>query len=140
MPLAKVDDTVRRETAYIAGFVLVGSVLMEAVFLIIRRWDYTVLLGNLLSGGAAVLNFFLMGRTVQSAVTKEKKDAENLMKLSQMLRYLMLIAVVAAAYLIKCFNLIAVVIPLLFPRIAISLRPLFDKKNRNREGEQIEKD
>ena len=57
---AKIDPTVRKETLYIGVAVLILSALMEAVFLIIGKWDYTVLLCNLLSGCAAVLNFFLM--------------------------------------------------------------------------------
>lgn len=55
--MKKVDKTVLRETGYIALFVILLSVLMQAVFLIIGKWDYTVLLGNLLSA-AAVGNFF----------------------------------------------------------------------------------
>ncbi len=46
----KIDAIVRRETIYIAVWVGILSLLMEAVFLIIGKWDYTVLLGNLLSG------------------------------------------------------------------------------------------
>ncbi len=71
----KIDATVRRETIYIAVWVGILSLLMEAVFLIIGKWDYTVLLGNLLSGAVAVGNFFLMGYTVQKAVDHEQKRA-----------------------------------------------------------------
>ena len=67
----KVDGTVRKETIYIAAAVLILSMLMQAVFLIIKQWDYTVLLGNLLGGGVAVLNFFLMGLTVQKATSAD---------------------------------------------------------------------
>jgi hypothetical protein len=55
--LSKIDPTVRRETVYIGVWVLVFSVLMEAVFLVLNAWDITVLLGNLLGAFAAVLNF-----------------------------------------------------------------------------------
>ena len=56
--MKKIDATVLKETKYILFWALILSALMQAVFLIIRQWDYTVLLGNLLSGGSAVLNFF----------------------------------------------------------------------------------
>jgi len=82
----KVDGTVRKETIYIAAAVLILSMLMQAVFLIIKRWDYTVLLGNLLGGGVAVLNFFLMGLTVQKATGEEEKRARTLMHTSQIVR------------------------------------------------------
>ncbi|MBQ3134582.1 MAG: hypothetical protein IJB75_02080 [Oscillospiraceae bacterium] len=124
--MKKVDATVRRETLYILSWVLVLSVLLQAVFLVLRQWDITVLLGNALSGAAAVLNFFFMGLTVQKALEKDEKDAKTAMKLSQ--TYRMLFLIVAAAVGATFLNLWAVVIPLFFPRVAISLRPLFDKK------------
>ena len=122
---AKIDPTVRQETLYIGGAVLILSALMEAVFLIIGKWDYTVLLGNLLSGCAAVLNFFLMGITVQNVVGREEKEIVSRVRLSQVLRYLMLFAVAILGLLLPCFNLFSVLIPLFFPRIAASFRPLF---------------
>ena len=113
------------------------SVFIHSVFLILKRWDLTVLYGNLLGIFLAVLNFFLLGRTVQSALLKDEKDAKNAMKVSQMLRYLLIIIVVAVAAIFECFNLIATVVPLLFPRIAITFRPLFDKKSKG-ESEKNE--
>ena len=71
----KTDKTVLRETAYIALGVLVLSLFMESVFLVVGRWDWTVLTGNLLGAAAAILNFFLMGRTVQKAVSDEADTA-----------------------------------------------------------------
>ncbi|MBQ3557547.1 MAG: hypothetical protein IJA11_07105 [Oscillospiraceae bacterium] len=124
--MKKVDATVQRETLYILSWVLVLSVLLQAVFLVLRQWDITVLLGNALSGAAAVLNFFFMGLTVQKALEKDEKDAKTAMKLSQ--TYRMLFLIVVAAVGATFLNLWAAVIPLFFPRIAISLRPLFDKK------------
>jgi len=126
--LNKIDATVKRETLYIAKLVVLLSVLMQAVFLVIGRWDYKVLLGNVLSGSVAVLNFLLMGITVQKAVTKEEKEAKDTMKLSQNLRTMMLFITAVIGLVVPCFNIFAVLIPLFFPRIAVSLRPLFDKK------------
>lgn len=62
----KIDAIVRRETIYIAVWVGILSLLMEAVFLIIGKWDYTVLLGNLLSG--AVVQLCLRGSEGDLAV------------------------------------------------------------------------
>ena len=129
----KIDPTVRRETGYIAVCVAVLSALMEAVFLIIGQWDYTVLLGNLLSGAAAIGNFFLMGLTVQKAVGKEEKQAAGYMKLSQMLRMLMLFVAAALGVALPCFNTWTALIPLFFPRIAITLQP-FIRKERVQRG------
>ncbi len=124
----KIDATVLKETKYISLWVLVFSVLMQAVFLVIGKWDYTVVFGNILSGCAVVLNFLLMGITIQRALEKDEKDAKNLIKLSQTYRFLFLFAVVVIGLLLPCFNRWTVIIPVFFPRIAITFRPLFDKK------------
>ena len=126
--MKKIDPTVVKETAYITVFTIIFSMLMQAVFLIVQKWDYTVLLGNILGIVAVVLNFLLMGITVQNAVLKEEKDAKNLMKLSQTGRLFMMFVFALVGYLVPVFNAIAVVIPFLFPRIAIMLRPFFMKK------------
>lgn len=127
--MKKIDPTVLKETGYIAIFTFILSMLMQSVFLIISKWDYTVLLGNLLGYLASVGNFFLLGLTVQSAVEKEEKDAKNLMKLSSTLRLLMMFVVAITGYVIPAFNVIAMIIPYLFPRIALAVRPAFLKKD-----------
>lgn len=126
--MKKIDPIVIKETTYIFTVSVIFSMLMEAVFLIVKAWDYTVLLGNLLGLVAVTLNFLLMGITVQNAVTKEEKDAKSLMKLSQSGRLFMMFAFALVGYLVPVFNAIAVVVPFLFPRIAIMLRPLFKKR------------
>lgn len=126
--MKKIDSTVLRETRYIAAFVLIFSLLMQSVFLIAGLWNYKVLLGNILGFATAVGNFLLMGITIQSAVEKEEKDAKNLIKLSQSMRLLMMFGIALIGYLIPVFDTVAVIIPYLFPRIAIALKPLFMKK------------
>ena len=121
----KIDKTVLKETKYIACWVLFLSMIAEAVFLIIGKWDYTVLLGNILSAGLVILNFFLMGITVQRAVEKDEKEAKNTMKVSQLYRNLLVICVTVIGVTLKCFNTWIVLIVLFFPRIAIAFRPLF---------------
>lgn len=128
--MKKLDPTVKKETLYIFLFTLVLSVLLQSVYLIIGRWNYTILLGNLLGAAAATANFLIMGITVQNALGKEEKDAKNMMKLSQMLRMLMLFVVAIIGHVAPCFSLVAVVIPFIFPRIAVTLRALFIKKQQ----------
>ncbi len=125
--MGKIDRTVLRETLYIAAVTLIFSMLMQSVFLVASLWNYTVLCGNLLGFFAAVGNFLLMGITVQNALGKDEKEAANLMKFSQRGRLFLLFAVALVAYLIPAFDIIATVIPLIFPRIAVALRPLIIK-------------
>ena len=129
----KIETAVKRETCYIAVFTLILSCLMEAVYLIAGFWDYTVILGNLLGAGGSVLNFFLMGLTIQKAVQEEEKQAKTRMRLSHTLRMLVLFAVALIGVLLPCFQTWAVLIPLFFPRIAIQLSPLVNRKRENAE-------
>ena len=128
--MKKIDSTVLKETGYIALATQILSVLMQSVFLIAGKWNYTVLLGNLLGGTAAIANFFLMGLTVQSALGMETKDAKAKMKLSQSLRMLMMFIVGVIGYVAPVFSLLAVVIPYTFPRIAVAVRAIMIKKQK----------
>lgn len=137
--MSKIDKVVLKETKYIAVWVILLSVLMEAVFLIVGAWSYKVLLGNIFSGAISAANFLLMGITVQKAVEKDEKEAKTAMKLSQSLRTLMLFVALVLGLTLPCFNPVAAVIPLFFPRIAIALRPIWDK-NINNTDREVKKD
>lgn len=132
----KIDPTVKKETLIIAEGTLVLSVLMQGVFLVIGAWDITVLLGNLLSGFFAVLNFFLMGLGVQKSLEKSPEDAKTTVKGSQALRMVMLFAVVAIGFWLPCFNRWAVLIAVFFPRICVTVRSLMLKKGGPNEREE----
>ena len=134
----KIDKTVRRETLFVAVYTVILSALMEAVFLLIGKWDYTVLLGNILGAGGAVLNFFLMGLTVQSAVMKDEKDAKAQMKASQAMRLFMMCVIAILGAVLPCFQVFAVIIPLFFPRIAVMIRGMSLKKSKKTGGERDE--
>ncbi|MBQ4146151.1 MAG: hypothetical protein IJD36_05960 [Clostridia bacterium] len=131
--MPKADKTVLKETKYIACWTIILSVLMQGIFLIISMWDYTVLLGNILSGGAMILNFFFMGLSVQKAVETDEQEARKIMRTSQTLRNFFIFVVLVAGVCAPCFSTIAVIIPLFFTRIAIALRPLLDKGVRRNE-------
>lgn len=118
----KVEKVVVKETTYIAASTLLLSILMQAVFLFIHKWDYTVLLGNLWGGVISVLNFFCMGLFVQKAVLKEPEEAKKIIKLSQTLRTFILFVLIAVGVLLPCFSAIAVILPLFFSRIGIFVK------------------
>ncbi len=124
------DDVVLTESKYIIFFVLILSVLMQVVFVALEKWNYAVLFGNIIGGLAAILNFFIMGITVQSAVNDEAKNAKSKIKISQMLRTIMLFAVVCIGCIVTRINVAALLISLFFPRIAIQLRPMFKISER----------
>ena len=123
----KIDKVVLKETKYLATFAALFSVLMQAVFLIIGKWDYTVLLGNLWGAAVAVGNFFVMGLYVQKAVSQEEKEAKQTIKASQSMRFAAMVLLTGIGVVTPFFNWIAVVVPLVFPSVAIYLRPIVDK-------------
>jgi hypothetical protein len=136
------DPAVKKETGYITVWVLLLSLLMGAVFLVIRQWDLSVLFGNLGGAALAILNFFLLAFVVSRAVDKGKpEEAAQRVKATATLR---LIGVGAlSALLIGVFktNVFATLIPLLFPRVAIAFRPILDRKrgtgNTGTEGSDL---
>ena len=143
--MMKVQPAVKTETKKIALGVGIMSVLMIAVFLVIRQFDYTVLLGALLGSAAAIGNFFLMALTVQKVtedmpvlpkreeeetededeepkeqpLSAEAQQAGKKMQLSFLLRMLMLGGVAALALTVPIFHPWATLLPMLFPRIVI---------------------
>ncbi len=133
--MKKINPTVKKETAFIALVTVILSAVLQAIFLVIGKWDITVLFGNILSGFTAVLNFFLMGLTVQKSVEKDEKQAKQTMRLSLTLRNAMiLIVAVIGVSVPSAFNVFAVFIPLFFPRIAVFIRGLLLKKEDDKNA------
>ncbi len=126
----KIDKTVIKETVYIAVFVLAFSIIMQAIYLCLGYWDYTILLGNLWGAILAVVNHFVMGLFIQKAISKADPDeAKKVIKNSMSMRFAALLLLMIIGMVIPIFNPIAVAIPLIFPSLAIYLRPLVDKIN-----------
>ena len=127
--MSKLDPAVKKETGYIAFWVILLSVIMEAVFLILRKWDLSVLIGNLGGAIAAVGSFFLLAVTVSKAVSSGKpEDAAKRVKASASLRMLGMGGLCALLIGVFHTNVYATVIPLLFPRIGLMFRPMIDRK------------
>ena len=116
----RVQEATRRETCHIALGVLAFSAVMHLVFWAIGRWEWGVLWANLLGGGYAIFNFFLLGLTVQKiAGETDEKRAKLKLQGSYTLRMLLTLAVIVVAIKVPCFVWPAAVVPLLFPRLTI---------------------
>ena len=155
----KVQPAVWQETRKISVGTGVMTVLMVAVFLILRRFDWTVLTGALLGYVAAVGNFFLMALTVQKAaddmkpieqpeaepdedcgeaeaeeqdapLSKDAKRGKQRIQLSYTLRMFGLAAIAILGVTLPWFQSVAVLLPMLFPRLVIALDgALMNSKN-----------
>ena len=142
----KIQPAVKQETAWIAGGVLILTGILVLIFVILGKFDYTVALGAVYGAAIAVLNFFLLGMTVQKAA-EEKEDGENegeakaeepenphlkeakkKMQLSYYGRMLMTMVAAALVLVLPIFHPIAALLPLLFPRIVIFIRGMIQGK------------
>lgn len=150
----KIQKAVKQYTAFIAGGVILMTAVMLAVFAAMGKMDVTVLLGALWGVCFSVLNFFLMGLSVQAATEMpvaptETADAEatdangdakpeplpedaklikRKIQTSYTLRMLMLVVAALVALIAPCFHTVAAVLPLLFPRIVILFQGILNKK------------
>ena len=127
--MAGLDPAVKKETGYIAVWVLLLSLILEAVFLVIGQWELPVLFGNLGGAALAIGNFFLLAIVVSKAIDKGKpQEAATRVKATAAMRLIGMGGL--AALLIGVFhtNVYATIIPLLFPRIGLFFRPMIDRK------------
>ena len=135
---ADIQPAVRKETRHVAIGTGICVVLMWVVFAILHAvtpeqipFDYTVILGGLGGGIIAVLNFFLMGLTVQKVVSREDEgQARNKMKASYSQRMLLQLLWGIAAIAAPCFQFAAGLLPLLFPNIVIKTMGILGTKKQ----------
>ena len=127
---------IKKETKRVGIFTFSGVVVMWIVFVILHAcmpekvpFDYTVILGGFLGGLIAVLNFFLMGLTVQKIVSMEdEKQAAMRMKASYTQRMMLQVVWGILAIAVPCFQFVAGLLPLLFPNIVIKTVGILGKK------------
>ena len=117
----KLSSAVKKETMHIAIGIGVCSAVMLAVFLLLGQFSWSVLLGTLLGAGFALLNFFLLGVTVQKATSYGEAKAKNIMKLSYNVRLLAMAGVIVLGMTMPWLNWVAVALPQIFPRITIAI-------------------
>ncbi len=121
----KIDAVILRETRFVALGTVFFSAIEQLVFMAFRAWDPSVLFGTLLSGGVGVLNFFLLGLTVQRALAAGDGDrAKQMMKLSRTLRMLGMLAVLAVGVVLDFFSTVAVLVSVFFPRLTLIVRQI----------------
>ena len=135
--MKNIDPTIKHMTSYIALATLIMSALMEAVFLIIGRWDLHVLFGNLLGAGVGILNFFLMGLGLQKALDKDEQDAKATVTFSHTMRFFLLALVLILAAVLDWFNLLAAVISLIMPTAAVYMSAMVSKKKGIQEEPEV---
>ncbi len=131
----KVQPAVKKETERVAVCTAAGILLMWAGFAVFHflfpgkvPLDYTVFLGGACGGVIAVLNFFLMGLTVQQVASSNDEEMGRMrMRASYSKRMMMQMLWVIVAAVAPCFHVIAGMLPLLFPGIGIKATGIIKK-------------
>lgn len=135
----KIDGTVKKETAYVAVAEAILIAVMLAVYLIISKFTLNVLFAALTSGAVAVLNFFVMGLTVQKAVTvDDDSDRRKLIRASQLVRLLVMGVVVIVCAVFPKFDIFVLFIPLFFPRLFAQARGIYGAVKDGKNGGRTE--
>lgn len=134
--MKRLSDEIKREISYITAWIVILSAVMQGVILILHffgvvKWNYTCALGNLLGAVFSVLNYVILGFTVENAVNKEEKKAQASIRVSRMLRNLMIAVIVIIGIYAPVFNVWTVALPFFFPKIGIVLRSKFMEKQNN---------
>lgn len=137
----KPDRAVRRETARVAAGVFILVAAMLAVYAIIGRFTPKVLLGAVYTGALTVVNFFIMGMTVQGvtdrAAERERNEQElaeltiemkNRMRLSYNLRMIALFALLVVGVAVFKFDPLATILPIVFPTLVIRVLQIVEAK------------
>ena len=129
------QPAVKKETQKVVIYTVVGVILRWIVLFWLRPsmpdkivFDYTTILAGIIGGGVAVLNFFLMGISVQNIAATEDQDlAKKKMKTSYSQRMALQLIWVVIAIAAPCFYFVAGILPLLFPSLGIKLMAVIKK-------------
>ena len=132
------DKEEKKQTGYIAVWVILLSLVMEAVFLLLRKWDLSVLFGNLGGAAAAIGNFFLMAlintRIMHRALQRGKpEEAAAQVKAVTMGRLVGCVLFCVLLIAVCGTNVYATLIPMLFPQVGVMF---WSASNRKRSAEQ----
>ena len=137
----KPDRAVRRETLRVAAGVFALVAVMLLVYAALGRLNARVALGGLYTGALTVVNFFVMGLTVQGvtnrAAEKSRSEQEladltiemkNRMKLSYNARMIALFGLLVLGLAVFKFDPLATILPVVFPTIVIRVLQILEAR------------
>ena len=144
------------DTVWLALGEAIVALIISAVFLLINKFDYTVVTGAILGGAVTVVNFLILSVGVNRAINRfvaergekamDEEEAEkyakehgiavqNAMMKSYMFRMLLMIGSLVLAGISGWFDIIATVIPLLMYRPLLYVTEFIKTKLSAKRGE-----
>ncbi len=130
---AKKNQIIIQEMRSLLPYYMAINAVYFAVVLVlffVTGYNYTLITGAVYGNIICVLNFYLLGKTAQKAIRMTPKAAQGYMNAMYCVRYLGLFAAMTVAALVPFIELLTAVIPLLFVKIAITIRAVREK-NKN---------
>ena len=123
---------VLKETAIVAAGLLIGTVLMLAIYGLLGYFSVKVLLGSIVGILVSLGNFFFMALTVSLAADKaQQQDPEGgkkMVKGGYPIRLLVIAVILFACAKSGYFDVLAMVLPLAFVRPTLTVAEFFRKK------------
>ena len=116
--------------------VLIGQIFcvaaMLGIYALLDRLDVRVLLGGVMGGLLATLNFFFMAVGTSLAADKAQADDAKggaaLIRYSYLIRLVLLVVILVACAKSGYFDVLPLVLPLAFTRPVITVAEFFRKK------------
>lgn len=126
-----------QETAVVLIGQIVCVAVMFGIYALLGRFDVSVLLGGIVGGLLATANFFFMAVGATLAADKAEQDnvkgGKAMIQSSYMIRLVVLVVVLFACAKSGYFNLLALLLPLVFTRPILSVGEFFRKSGENKQ-------
>ena len=123
---------VLKQTGLVALGELIGTGVMLGIFALMGKWDTSILLGGVVGALVATGNFFAMAIGVNIAADKAEKQnvkgGQATVKSSYLLRMVVMFLILFAFARSGLCNAIALVVPLVFVRITLTVAEFFKRK------------
>ena len=121
-----------RQTGLVALGEMLGVGAMIGIFALLGKYDSKVLLGGIVGGAVATGNFFAMAITANMAADKAQqqnvKGGQATVRISYLVRMAVMALVLFAFAKSGLGNAVALVVPLIFVRITLTLAEFFRGK------------
>ena len=121
-----------KQLAAVAVGLIIGTAAMFGIFALLNAFDQKVLWGGLMGAFLSLANFFAMAvsaiRAANKAAQQEVKAGQLMVQGSYLLRMVALFLILFLLVKTQYFNVISLVVPLIFVRPALSIWEIFRKQ------------
>jgi len=120
---------IKKELRNMAICILILTILMLVIFWLSGYFGSDTVFGALMGSGVAFLNFFFLALAVEKSV-KNNQNPKMVVASSYTMRMLFMGIMIVIAIKSPHINYVAMVIPLIFPRISILILNFLKKRNK----------